>query len=333
MNLRSFSPVPFGLCRWVPALLAGIALAALTAPNLAKAQIFLSVDASTDLLAEYSLGGSPIYPVSSPLDAGLSAPQEIAYSGGQLFVTEDSGGNTVGKFSATAANSGTNTFITSPFGSGNTPISIVSSGSDLYVGTTGGNVYEFTTAGANVLGGTSALVSGLGSGNISLAITGNALYVADNAGSGLLKEYNATTGAAVGTFSAAVPGNNNIRGLAIIGSTLYATDPTAGTGMVYEYATTGTGQTASTGFSAAAVMAIAAYNNNLYLANLTASPSVLQSVTEYSATGISEGTVISNLPGDTYTHLSVIPEPSTYAAALGAAALAVAAIRRRRKAA
>jgi hypothetical protein len=288
-------------------------------PSTARAQIYAALDASSDVIEEYTITGSPVA-VSPPLDSSVTSPQGIAYSGGELYVAEDSGSDSIGRFSATASNSGTNTFVSLT----SAATSIAVSGGDLYVGTASGKVYEYTLGGALV--GTGPLVT-VASGDVNLAISGNTLFVGDNGGSGSIGAYNATTGAALGAFSAAAPGDGNVRGLAVIGSTLYLADPTSG--KVFEYATTGTGQTAATSFTSSGAMSLSAFNGNLYVGNLTSSASALESLNEYSATGTSEGAVITGLPGETYGSFVAVPEPATGAAILGLSALGIAGWRRR----
>ena len=136
---------------------------------------------NTNTIGEYTTSGTT---VNASLVTGLSFPQGIAVSGGDLFV-ENFVGGTVGEYNATTGaviNAALVTGLINPYG-------IAVSGGDLFVANYyNATVGEYTTSGATV---NASLVTGL-IGPYGLALSGGDLFVM-NFNNGVIGEYTTST--------------------------------------------------------------------------------------------------------------------------------------------
>ena len=163
-------------------------------------QIYATTDSGT--VGEYNATTGAT--INASLVSGLSGPQLIAVSGGNLFVA-NTGAGTIGEYNAT-----TGAAVNSSLVSGlSSPVGIAVSGANLWV-TYGNTIGEYNaTTGAPV---NASLVSGLNSPRGLSEYAGN-LFVVNNQ-NGTIGEYNAITGATVS--ASLVSGLNGPYGIDVV---------------------------------------------------------------------------------------------------------------------
>jgi hypothetical protein len=156
-------------------------------PGTAPAQIFVA-DSNLNTIGEYNATTGA--PVNFALVSGLSDPEGIALSGGNLFVANSNIG-TIGEYDATTGAPVNPTLVSGLA----LPQGIALSGGNLFVSNGSGTIGEYNaTTGAPV---NPTLVSGLSRPG-GIVLSGGNLFVTNEiSGGGWIGEYNATTGAPV----------------------------------------------------------------------------------------------------------------------------------------
>ena len=304
----------------------GIAtLGLLLAPATARAQTTPTV-----FVANYGAGTISTYTTTGTLlnanfITGLVGPTNIAISGSDLYVSS-SGSSTIGKYTTSGATQNASLITTGL----NDPRSIVVSGSDLFVVNVGtpGNLQKYSTSGGGVV---ATLVTGLSGGN-GLALSGTNLFEAA-AFSQTLGKYS-TTGVlqtGFGTNGLINPWGAGPGALEISGNTLFVAVGTQHSVYSYDVTTGGTLPTTITGLSMPTGLSL--FGSSLFVMNY-GNGSTTGSIGIYDLNTSSYSTLVSGLSGGAYgiavANVSAIPEPSTYAALAGVAALGLAFWRKRR---
>ncbi len=282
-----------------------------------SAQIFVVYAGSQTnggVITAYNLDGSL---ANASLITGVNYPTGLTQSGGNLFVVRN-GDITVSKYTTAGT-----TVSSALFTPSNYPGSITASedGTRLFISTTdfnsqAGKIEEYTAAGGLV---NATLVTGLGR-LTTIAEGGGNLFFANN---GPINVY--TTGGALVTNDL-LPGINGLA-LAVSGSTLFVSDGNT----IGKYTTVGgtVNATFLTGFPDY-VTDLAVAGGALYILNRNHG-----TIGAYNLDGTTINAALItglNASATVYGFAIAIPEPSTYAAILGAVALGGVMIRRRRAA-
>ena len=334
MTIHSASPCPAKLsastrtsigfrARAVGAL--GLAtLGLLLAPATARAQ-----SVPTVFVANYNAGTVSTYTTSGSLlnanfITGLSGPTNIAISGSDLYVSNSSN-STIGKYtivSGTTSAVQNASFITNTNGL-NDPRGLVVSGSNLFVANLGTGVIQNYATSGSFVSNVVTVPGANGAGLTGLALSGTSLYEV-NTYSLNTSRYSTSGGAASFTIS-----TNQGGAAAVSGSSLFvALQSGAGANTVRTFdLTTGAAQSTISGLSGPTGLAV--FGTSLFVVNNTNG-----SLGAYDFTNSSYSTLVSGLSGGAYgiavANVSAIPEPSTYAALAGVAALGLAFWRKRR---
>lgn len=296
-----------------PATRALAVLAAVVAVALspaARAQTLYVSDFSGPGVSAYNAATGAT--LANPLVA-FSGVLGISVSGSNLLVSKFD--NAIGIFNADTGATVNGSFITGA--DLRYPLVV---GGDLFVAVAGGGAVARYNATTGVLINGS-FITGLAS-PMSIAVSGSDMFVA-NFGSGTIGRYNATTGAVINANF--ITGLQGPWQLAVSGSNLYVANRNITTVGLYD---AGTGATVNATFitTSGSVRGVALSGSSLFVATAT-------TIGVYNAT---TGTAInaSFLSGFTdvnYIAVAAVPEPSTYAALVGLAALGLAAWRRRRQ--
>ena len=207
-----------------------------------------------DLFAPILDGGSvteysSIYTSGRVILVGLSGPNGIAYSGGEIYVTNSNGNiyaDPVPAFGTTNVNAA-GPFISND--ASNDPVALVASGSFLYVlnGTAGGSPGDSSIAEYSLSTGTlmnATLVTGLAS-PVSFALSGSTFYITETGNSSKVVTAPLTGGSATtlilvapgGAGATQTPNLTTPTGIAVLGPDFYISDTASGT--VQEYTTAG----------------------------------------------------------------------------------------------
>jgi len=289
--------------------IAGLAVLAVT--TICQAQFLESNSngsAGSGNIGEYNADGSAI---NTNFLTGLYLPGRMVVSGSDLFVARAQGDNTISEYTTSGALIN-GAFITA-FGK---PEEMAFSGSNIFVasieasgpGEGHGAIGVFDSSGAAI---NSSLLTGLDS-PVSLAISGTRMFVANN-NIGTISEYT-TSGTLVN--AALISGLAGPTDMILSGSNLFILNQ---------------GSTVN----ASLITGISSLANSMSLLGSTLLVADnAGKISEYSTSG---ATLNAGLVTGLYEPVGVaflaIPEPSTYAAILGAAALGFAVMRRRRVAA
>ncbi len=321
MNARSTSTLYL-------ALAAAAATHCILPATAREADIFV-VNNGSGKIGEYTTAGAT---VNASLVTGLSYPEGLAISGGNLYVSTLYGGlgvndtGTVTEYTASGTPVG-------GFGiSGlNDPIGIAVSGGDLFVtnltsnSPLTGEVEEYNaTTGALI---NASFVTGL-SDPLGIAVSGGDLFVTDE-GRGTIGEYNASTGVAINP--SLVTGLSSVDAIAVSGGDLFVTK--SGPGTIGEY-NASTGAVINASFVAASggwsvPNGMAVFGNDIFFAN--GNPSFLgPAIGEYDAnTGATvNASLVTAL--NSPVGIVVVPEPAT-CVMLASGAVALLACGRKRQ--
>jgi DNA-binding beta-propeller fold protein YncE len=289
----------------------------LALPGVLCGQIFLvypGAQPNEGYIATYNLDGTP---ANASLISGLNFPVAVAESGGNLFEVNNSS-ITIGKYTTGGTPISTTLFTPSNYPGS---IAVSEDGTRVFVATTdfnsqNGRIEEYTSGGGTVSTG---LVTGLG--RLSTLVEGGGdLFFANN---GPISVF--TTG---GTMLSTdlIPGVNGLA-LAVSGNRLFVSD--SNTNTIGEYTTSGvavntflvTGLTDYT-------TDLAVAGDKLYFLNRNHGTIGVYDLTT-SALNLSLVTGLGN--GSVYGFAVAVPEPSTFAAILGAVVLSGVMLHRRHR--
>jgi DNA-binding beta-propeller fold protein YncE len=282
----------------------------------AGAQIFVVYAGSQPnegFIASYNLDGTL---ANASLISGLNFPVSAASSGGYIYEVNNSS-ITVGKYTTAGATVSSTLFTPINYPGA---ITVSEDGTTLFVATTNfnsldGRIGKYTSSGATI---NSSLITGLGRVS-TLAEGGGQLFLANN---GPLSTYSTD-----GTLLSAdlIPTVNTLA-LAVSGSRLFVLD--SNTNTIGEYTTAGVAVNTFlvTGLQEyVTVMTVA--GDKLYFLNQNHG---FIGVYDLNTTALNTSFITGLGNGSVYGFaVAAVPEPSTYAALLGAAALAGMMIRRR----
>lgn len=288
-------------CHRIHTFALAVAIGFMSLPVLGQQIFVLSANgfyAGSGLVDEYNLNGTP---ADLPLIGGLSYPDGLAVSGGNIFLCNIY--NSIAEFSSsgTLENPALIGALSMPEGA-----SIAISGSDLFVGNVEtGVIGEYTTSGAPV---NTSLITGL-SGLEAIAVSGGNLYVDSDAGIG---KYT-TAGAVVN--ASLITGVNDAVCFAVSGSQIFIGDGTDG--LIAQYTTSGTLENSGLITGLAFPDGIAISGSDLFVINYSGT------VGEYTTSGGTvNGSLITGLNDPVNIVVASVPEPSAVAlAGVGAAAL------------
>ncbi|MCW5548699.1 MAG: WD40 repeat domain-containing protein [Opitutaceae bacterium] len=260
-----------------------------------------------DLYAFTNVGGGWPVPVSNPT--------AFAISGNDLFVSNPDHG--VSRFNLT-----TGYVIDSNYIDGREHRSFALSGNDFFVGLTNGWIGRFNVADGLPI--KEDFITGVGA-PAAMAISGNDLFLANDL-DGTISRYNLTTGQVISTDF--ITGLDNPISLAISGNDLFVANSGTGgeNGFVGRYnLTTGEAIDATFVTGVSDLLSLAAYGTYLYVG-------MQNGINRYDITTGDLTHSISPAPGYVGAMViepAAIPEPSTYAALLGALVLGLAWRKRR----
>jgi hypothetical protein len=308
-----------------------VAVAILTSPFVARSDLLFVGNRNgpglspIGTIGEYTTSGAT---VNASLLSGLYYPDQIAISGSDMFVVQDSNG-TVGEYTTSGAtvNASLITGLTNPIG-------IAVSGSNLFVSSDNNNtagagkIGEYTTSGATV---NASLITGLFS-PANLAVSGSNLFVAEVniAGGYEVGEYN-TSGSTVNASLITIPGFEQVTAVVVSGSVLFISygrivpgqNGIAHIGTIAEYTTSGATVNAALISDSNVPLGIAVSGSDLFVVdNLTGT------LAEYTTSGsVVNASLITGLTDPYDVALVPVPEPS--AGALLAAGIVSFAVRQR----
>jgi hypothetical protein len=288
-----------------------VAVMALALIQAAQAQIFIS-QYGNGTIAQYNLNGTPLG--TGTFTSGLNFPLALATDGGNLFVSDATGG--INEFTLSGTHVGTGAIVTGL----SDPLGLAITGTTMFVSNVTGTIGVYTTSGATL---NALLITGLGQ-PAGLATSGSDLFVADGQANNIY-EY-LFNGTQVGT-GPLISGLNGPTGLTIIGSNIFVTNYSSGTngaGFISEYTLSGTqvgtgpiisGLTGPTDIATDGLNLFVTFKNGGAMEEFT--------------TG---GTLLDTISGlSTPFGILVVPEPSTWALlALGMGVLGYAQFRRSR---
>lgn len=290
------------------AVLAAVVAVALS--STARAQTLYVSDFSGPGVSAYNAATGAV--LANPL-VSFSGVLGISVSDSNLLVSKFD--SAIGIFNADTGAAVNGSFIT---GSGLRYPLVV--GGDLFVAVAaGGAVARYNATTGAVIN--AAFITGL-AGPMSIAVSGSDMFVA-NFGGNTIGRYNATTGAVINANF--ITGLQGPWQLAVSGSNLYVANRNSTTVGLYD---AGTGATVNATFitTSGSVRGVALSGSSLFVATNT-------TIGVYNAT---TGTAInasflSGFADVNYVAVAPIPEPSTYAALVGLAALGLATWRRARR--
>jgi hypothetical protein len=294
--------------RLIVGVLVGAAAALCTLPGTARGQIYVAggsaiakYDATTGLLLNASF-----------ITSGVNSAHGIAVSGGYLFVAMGTG--KVGKYNADTGGVVNNAFASTTYSAKDVALL----GGDLFV-TTGGNDFQkwdaTTPAGVLIFQKSTPIPAGM-------VLSGGSVFLTSGSA---VRQYSATTGTVIN--SSFITGLSQASGIAANNGFLYVVN--SGNNTIGKYdAITGTAVNAwfITGGALWDPQELAIADGKLYVwnhGNATMGlydPATGAAINESFMTGLS---------GNGFTVVSAVPEPSTYAALAGLAALVFTAWRRR----
>lgn len=263
-------------------------------------------------ISEYSISGAVINP--SLVIIGNYVPDGMALSGSDVFVA-NAVTNSIGEYDANSGAAINTSLIT-----GLAADAIAISGTNVFASIPStGTIAEFTTSGALV---NSSLISGLDN-PTGITVSGTNIFVA-NGGSNTIGEYT-TSGTLVN--AALVSGLSNPTGITVSGANIFVAN--GGSNTIGEYTILGSPVNTALVSGLSDPAGIAIYGSDLFVTN--ASP-LIHTVGEYDATSGAaiNAALITAGYGPVDISISSIPEPSTYTAILGLAALGFVVICRRR---
>ena len=170
-------------------------------------------------MSEFTTAGGV---VNDNLITGLTAPGYLAVSGGNLFIANDFGVNTISEYTI-----GGTLVDTSLITGLNVPIGVAVSGGDIFVANSGnGTIGEYTTSGGTV---NASLISGL-SDPSGIAVGNGDVFVTTGSGVG---EWTTSGGVVNASLLPSVFGS----GITVSGSDLFVSSSSGGT--IGEYTTSG----------------------------------------------------------------------------------------------
>jgi hypothetical protein len=310
--------------RLLPMMAPAVSMTYWWIPQAAHGQtVFVSVQSGQ--IGQYNESGGVITSSNTLFIEDLNDPDNMAISGGNLYVTNFSDAS-VGEYSASTG-SGTASFATADM---NEPLGVGVSGTNLYVGNFGVspgsdiNKYNAVT-GAVIM---NQFITGL-SGPAEIAISGNDLYVT-NAEGGSVGEYNLTTGDAVPGFS--LTGLSSNFAIAISGNDLFVANES--TGVVSEFDAT-TGDSLSSSFISSGLKhptSMTVFGPDLYILDAGNDDVAEYDISSGTAVVVN-ATLITGLINPNGILVTLVPEPSRWAPLLvGAGFLALRRVRPRRAA-
>lgn len=300
----------------------GLLLLALTALGTAHAQIFVSNYSGNSIGKYDAYTGAAID--ASLVTSGVSQPLGIAVSNSTLYVALHASG-TINSYTLAGATISV-PFLTMSPSATYQPVSLMLSGTTLYVGGNNGvlSTYNIANNGATI----NASLFSPTFAKVGLALSGSTLYIS-NPDAGTIGTYNTDTGAAMNAaFKTGLP-INSAYDIALFGSTLFVTDAVNGNIRAYD-AITGALNSATfiTGLSVPYGLVVT--GSTLFVSEKTGNR-----IGAYdAATGVAiNASFITGLNGPTYFAVlgGAIPEPSTYATLAGLAALGIGAFRKSRR--
>ncbi|WP_438479793.1 PEP-CTERM sorting domain-containing protein [Oleiharenicola lentus] len=261
----------------------------------------------------FNLNGSV---ATTGLITGLTQPSQIEISGNDLYVVSVSG-NSVGKYDLTGAGGNLLTGLTSP-------TSLAVSGGNLFVSSANGTISRYNTAGTFLDSFSTGFtyISSITVGGSSLYVAGTKFDGMSNAGQ--LSSFSTSGGSEVSILDHVV----GVQGLSFSGSTLsYLTQPAGYSVWSFD----GSSHVShASGINGAIDTTF--YGDTIYFTYLNGN-TVDGRLGSYSAADGLNLSLVSGLnePYSVAIGGSAIPEPSTYAAMAGAAALGLAMWRRRQQ--